>query len=147
MTPIRADLHRSISRHGGRARPTAVAAAVATALGVFLAPDSMAQSANAGDVQELKQEVQALQRKIEQLEAQQQHAAAQAATPAPAGATPAAAPSSSAAPTVKAGPVTLTFGGFTALESVYRNKNETADIGSNYNSAIPYTYQPNSHIS
>jgi hypothetical protein len=147
MTPIRADLHRSISRLGGRARPTAVAAAVATALGVFLAPDSMAQSANAGDVQELKQEVQALQRKIEQLEAQQQHAAAQAATPAPAGATPAAAPSSSAAPTVKAGPVTLTFGGFTALESVYRNKNETADIGSNYNSAIPYTYQPNSHIS
>jgi hypothetical protein len=147
MTPIRADLHRSLPRLHGRARPTAVAAAVATALGVFLAPDSMAQSANASDVQELKSEVQALQRKIEQLEAQQQHAAAQAATPAPAGATPAAAPSSSAAPTVKAGPVTLTFGGFTALESVYRNKNETADIGSNYNSAIPYTYQPNSHIS
>jgi hypothetical protein len=42
--------------------------------------------------------------------------------------------------------VTLTFGGFTALESVYRNKNETADIGSNYNSAIPYAYQPNAHI-
>lgn len=146
MTPIRADLHRSIPRLPGRARPTAVAAAVATALGVFLAPDSLAQSAKASDVQDLKSEVQALQRKIEQLEAQQ-HAAAQATTPAPAGATPAAAASSSAAPTVKAGPVTLTFGGFTALESVYRNKNQTADIGSNYNSAIPYTYQPNSHIS
>jgi hypothetical protein len=147
MTPIRAELHRSIPRLPGRARPTAVAAAVATALGVFLAPDSMAQSANASDVQELKSEVQALQRKIEQLEAQQQHAAAQATTPAPTGATPAAAASSSSAPTVKAGPVTLTFGGFTALESVYRNKNETADIGSNYNSAIPFAYQPNAHIS
>jgi hypothetical protein len=143
MTPIRADLHRSIPRLPGRARPTAVAAAVATALGVFLAPDSMAQSANASDVQELKSEVQALQRKIEQLEAQQQHAAAQT-TPAPAAAAPAAA---SAAPMVKAGPVTLTFGGFTALEAIYRNKNQTADVGSNYNSAIPYTYQPNSHIS
>jgi hypothetical protein len=106
----------------------------------------MAQSASASDVQELKSEVQKLQHKIEQLEAQQ-HAAAQATTPAPAGATAAQAASSSSAPTVKAGPVTLTFGGFTALESVYRNKNETADIGSNYNSAIPYTYQPNAHIS
>ncbi|HEY6922028.1 MAG TPA: hypothetical protein VI653_01070 [Steroidobacteraceae bacterium] len=146
MTPIRADLHRSIPRLCGRARPTAVAAAVATALGVFLAPDSMAQSANASDVSELKSEVQALQRKIEQLEAQQ-HAAAQATTPAPAGATASQAVSSSSAPVVKAGPVTLTFGGFTALESVYRNKNESADVGSNYNGAIPFAYQPNAHIS
>jgi len=30
---------------------------------------------------------------------------------------------------------------------VYRNKNETADIGSNYNTGIPYAYQPNAHIS
>jgi hypothetical protein len=106
----------------------------------------MAQSASASDVKELKSEVQKLQHKIEQLEAQQ-HAAARTTTPAPAGATPAQAVSSSSAPTVKAGPVTLTFGGFTALESVYRNKNETADIGSNYNSAIPYTYQTNAHVS
>lgn len=151
MTPIRADLHRSIPRLPGRARPTAVAAAVATALGVFLAPDSLAQSASASDVQALKSEVQALQRKIEQMEAQQQHAAAQNAgaqtAPAPAGATASQAVASSSAPTLKAGPVTLTFGGFTALESVYRNKNESADIGSNYNSAIPFAYQPNAHIS
>ena len=51
------------------------------------------------------------------------------------------------APTVAAGPVTLTFGGFTALESVYRSKNESADIGSNYNTAIPFDYQSNAHIS
>ena len=143
MTPKRAELHRSLPCVGGRARPTAVAAAVATALGVFLAPDSMAQSASASDVQQLKAEMQRLQQKIDQLEAQQ--AATAQTTPAPAAAPAPAAPN--AAPTVKAGPVTLTFGGFTAFESVYRNKNETADIGSNYNTAIPYTYQPNAHIS
>jgi hypothetical protein len=124
-------------------RPTAVAAAVATALGVFLAPDAMSQSASASDVQALKSEVQQLQRKIDQLEAQQQAAAQN--TPAPAAA--AAPTAKSGSPTVKAGPVTLTFGGFMALESVYRNKNETADIGSNYNSAIPYAYQTNAHVS
>jgi len=119
-----------------------VAAAVATALGVFLAPDAMSQSASASDVQALKSEVQQLQRKLDQLEAQQ--AAAQS-TPAPA---KAAAPAAAATqPVLKAGPVTLTFGGFTAFESVYRNKNETADIGSNYNSAIPYAYQTNAHVS
>jgi hypothetical protein len=143
MTPTSADQHRLTPLLDGRARPTAVAVAVATAIGVFLAPDSMAQSASASDVQQLKSEVQRLQRQIDQLEAKQ--AAAAQTTPAPAAAPAPAAPSS--APTVKAGPVTLTFGGFTALESVYRNKNETADIGSNYNTAIPYTYQPNAHIS
>jgi hypothetical protein len=143
MTPICADQHRLTPRSNGRARPTAVAVAVATALGVFLAPDSMAQSASASDVQQLKSEMQRLQRQIEQLEAKQ--AATAQTTPAPA---PAPAPvAASAAPTLKAGPVTLTFGGFTALETIYRNKNETADVGSNYNTAIPYTYQPNAHIS
>jgi hypothetical protein len=106
----------------------------------------MAQNASASDVQQLKSEMQRLQHKIDQLEAQQaQQAAAAQTTPVPVAAPAPAAPSG--APTVKAGPVTLTFGGFTALESLYRSKNESADIGSNYNTAIPYTYQPNSHIS
>ena len=47
---------------------------------------------------------------------------------------------------VQAGPVRLTFGGFTALETVYRDKNETADIGSSFNSAIPFDYQTNAHL-
>jgi hypothetical protein len=140
MTPIRAELHRSMASLSGRVRPTAVAAAVATALGVFLAPDAMSQTASASDVQALKSEVQQLQRKIDQLEKQQAQS-----TPAPAAA--AAPAAASANPTVKAGPITLTFGGFMALETVYRNKNQTADIGSNYNTAIPFTYQPNAHIS
>ena len=44
---------------------------------------------------------------------------------------------------VPAGPVNLTFGGFTALEMVARDHNETADIGSSFSSAIPFPYQVN----
>ncbi len=54
--------------------------------------------------------------------------------------------SSSASPTFSAGPVNITFGGFTALEAVGRSKDETADIGSNYNTGIPFNYQPQAHF-
>ncbi|HEX4150738.1 MAG TPA: hypothetical protein VHY75_00855 [Steroidobacteraceae bacterium] len=104
----------------------------------------MSQTASTSDVQALKSEVQQLQRRIDQLEADQ----AAAAQSAPRRETPAGkeAPVPST-PAITAGPLTLTFGGFMALESVYRNKNETADIGSNYSTGIPFTYQPNAHIS
>ncbi|HEX4051762.1 MAG TPA: hypothetical protein VHY19_12865 [Steroidobacteraceae bacterium] len=52
----------------------------------------------------------------------------------------------SATPTLQAGPLYLTFGGFTALEGVWRSKDETADIGSNYNTGIPYAYQAQDHF-
>jgi len=52
----------------------------------------------------------------------------------------------SSSPTWQAGPVTLSVGGFTALESLYRSKNETADIGSNYNTGIPYAFSSNAHL-
>ncbi|MGH8207922.1 MAG: hypothetical protein ACRETK_14195 [Steroidobacteraceae bacterium] len=45
-----------------------------------------------------------------------------------------------------AGPLDLTFGGFVAAESVWRSKDETADIGSNYNTGIPYNDQPQAHF-
>ena len=145
MSPIRPVFHCPIPGSTVRARPTAWAVATALAFGVFLAPEATPQTASASDVQALKSEVQQLQRKIEQLEAQQQEAAAQNA---PRRETPAGKePPVPSTPTVTAGPLTLTFGGFMALESVYRNKNETADIGSNYNTGIPFTYQPNAHIS
>ncbi|HTW75040.1 MAG TPA: hypothetical protein VMD56_09010 [Steroidobacteraceae bacterium] len=54
--------------------------------------------------------------------------------------------SSDAKPTFSAGPLDITFGGFTALESVWRSKDETADIGSNYNTLIPFAYQPQDHF-
>src|ERR1700720_2312184 len=145
MTPSHAELHRFMPRLAGRARPTAVAAAVATALGVFLAPQAMSQTASSADLKDLKNQVEQLQRQIDRLQAQQ--AAAAQTAPAPAAPAAAPAPASPSSPTVKAGPVTLTFGGFTALETLYRNKNQTADIGSNYNTGIPFAYQPNAHIS
>jgi len=49
-------------------------------------------------------------------------------------------------PSLQAGPLTISFGGFTALESVWRSKNETADIGSNYNTGIPYADSSNAYL-
>jgi hypothetical protein len=47
---------------------------------------------------------------------------------------------------LQAGPLTISFGGFTALESVWRSKNETADIGSNFNTGIPYADSSNAYL-
>jgi len=143
MSPIRPILHCSMPSLTGRACPTALAPAIAMALGMILAPEAKSQTASADDLQELKSEVKQLQRKIEQLEARQQAAPSAPRRETPAGKEPPV-PST---PAVTAGPLTLTFGGFMALESVYRNKNETADIASNYNTGIPFVYQPNAHIS
>lgn len=55
-------------------------------------------------------------------------------------------PISSTTPTFNAGPLKFTFGGFTAAESVWRSKDETADIGSNYNTLIPFAYQSQAHF-
>ncbi|MFI4895807.1 MAG: hypothetical protein ACHP9W_05715, partial [Steroidobacterales bacterium] len=49
-------------------------------------------------------------------------------------------------PSWQAGPLDISFGGFTALESVWRSRNETADIGSNYNTGIPYAFSSNAHL-
>ena len=140
MTPIRAELHRSMPRLCGRARPTAVAAAVATALGVFLAPDAMSQTASQADVQSLKQQVQKLQQQIDKLEQQQ----SQPVPPPAVAAEPAhnAPEAAAAGPSFHAGPVKVTLGGFVELMVVTRNRNESADWASNFNGSIPY---PNSH--
>jgi hypothetical protein len=154
MTSIRPELHRApvstgLTGSAAARRSSVLATAVAAALGVVFTPQALAQQSTAAQLQTLKDQIDQLQRQVQQLQAQQQAAAAQSQPAAPAAsAAPAAAPAAAnAAPTVKAGPVTLTFGGFTAFETAYRNKNEVADIGSNYNTAIPYSYQPNDHIS
>lgn len=48
--------------------------------------------------------------------------------------------------TMDLGRTTLTWGGFLAMESVYRSRSETADIGSSY-SGIPFSNQPTAHMS
>ncbi|MGH8150556.1 MAG: hypothetical protein ACRETB_11370 [Steroidobacteraceae bacterium] len=53
----------------------------------------------------------------------------------------------SADPSLQEGPLTLTFGGFTELATLYRNRNEVADVGSDFNSGIPYYDNPQSQVS
>jgi hypothetical protein len=76
---------------------------------------------------------------------------AQAGTPvqaaAPTDGTQAAAQSSQAggdqqSAAIQAGPVTLNFGGFTELASIYRNRNEVSDVGSDFNNGIPFNNNP-----
>jgi hypothetical protein len=42
--------------------------------------------------------------------------------------------------------VNVTLGGFLAMESLYRSRSETADIGSSFN-GIPFSNQPAAHMS
>lgn len=51
------------------------------------------------------------------------------------------------APAIQTGPLTLTFGGFTELATIYRNRNESADVGSDYNTGIPFYDNSNSQVS
>jgi hypothetical protein len=55
--------------------------------------------------------------------------------------------SAEAGPGIHAGPLTLTFGGFVEFAAIYRDKDEVADIGSNFNTGIPYPDSPNNHVS
>ncbi len=43
--------------------------------------------------------------------------------------------------------IKFTFGGFIAAESVYRSRNETADINSSFNGGIPFRNNPNYNLS
>src|ERR1700731_3311514 len=92
MTPNRADLHRSMPRPSGRVRRTAVAAAVATALGVLLAPEAMSQAATQADIQSLEKQVQKLQQEIDRMKTQPVPAPSAAQEPAHPEAAKAAAP-------------------------------------------------------
>ena len=142
MTPIRSELPaRTPAPSAFVRRSGMIAAAVAAVLGV--AANQQVLAADSGELQQLKEQIDRLQRQVERLQQQQ----AQAPAPAAAAATPAPAAASTASPAFKAGPLTITLGGYMALETVYRDRNQTADIGSNYNGAIPFNYQPNAHIS
>lgn len=48
---------------------------------------------------------------------------------------------------IPAGPLTINFGGFTELAGIWRNRNETADVGSNFNTAIPFPISAQNHLS
>jgi len=42
--------------------------------------------------------------------------------------------------------INVTLGGFLAMESLYRSRSETADIGSSFN-GVPFSNQPTAHMS
>src|SRR5882724_5048593 len=42
--------------------------------------------------------------------------------------------------------IDLTIGGYIEAASIYRTRNETADISSNFNTAIPFPNSPNYHL-
>jgi hypothetical protein len=55
-------------------------------------------------------------------------------------------PSTSTNPTIQAGPVTLLFGGFTELATIYRNKSESTDVASSF-SGVPMANTEQSNVS
>lgn len=63
------------------------------------------------------------------------------------GLTPNAEKPAEAEPGRRARPLTITFGGFVELAAIYRDKDEIADIGSNFNTGIPYPDSPNNDVS
>lgn len=116
--------------------------------GVFMAA-APAAAQSAAQMQSIQQQINALQAEMGQLKAQSARVqAAVAARPVP---PPQAAPVIAMGPalplgTFQLGAVTVTLGGFAALEGVYRSRNEAASIDTNFNGGIPLPNNPNYHI-
>jgi uncharacterized small protein (DUF1192 family) len=147
MKLIPSQLHHGAPGLQNGARHGLLAAAVAAALGVLATPAAVAaDTVSAADLQKLQEQVERLQREIDRMKAQQaqQPAPASPQAPSPLVASPKepANAGTAPAPTFMAGPVKVTLGGFVELMVVNRDRNESADWASNFNTAIPY---PNSH--
>ncbi len=144
-------------------RSVAIAAAVAV-LGASATTAALAQddATTAQQIQSLKTQVEQLQRQLDGLQARQSAAAstvtqsAQASAPeatsgprllnvsdppqgtSASGASSAQAGDPPGGPGIQAGPLLITFGGFTELALIYRNHDEFADVGSVAFSGIPF---------
>ncbi|WP_454616649.1 FlxA-like family protein [Bradyrhizobium cenepequi] len=92
-------------------------------------------------IKELKDEIARTRKKTDKVEAAQ---ASAAAAPPPAPLPPAAKGPLFKAPQFETNKVKVTLGGFLAAESVWRQRNEVADIGSNLG-GIPYPFSPLYH--
>ncbi len=111
---------------------------------------AQAQEISPASIKVLQDQINALQKQLEDLKAAQAEAAAKAAQAEAAAKTAAAAPAPSAPSktalikpegrgTLKVGDrVKVTVGGFVEAASIYRSKNEVADVGSNFNTGIPF---------
>lgn len=130
---------RRVSHH------IAVATAVALALGVADRSDAAEPASNSQRLDELQRQVQELQRELEQLRAQPEQRAAQATTEATAA--PTQSGTSTTNPSFKAGPLTITLGGFAELAGIYRDHNQVADVSSNFNTGVTYPNARQHHLS
>jgi hypothetical protein len=90
-------------------------------------------------LKELQSEIASTRKKTDKVEAAQAHAIAAAPPPPPDKGPILKAPTLAVTDKVK-----VTVGGFIAAESVWRQRNEVADIGSNFG-AIPYPFSPLYH--
>ena len=111
----------------------------ALALAIVAGPlSAQAQNVSQDEIKALQAQINALQKQLEDVKAAQAAAAAKAA------AAPPAAPSKEAAVTpegkgvVTIGKTKVTVGGFIEAATIYRNRNEVADVGSNFNTGIPF---------
>lgn len=140
----------AISRGTGPANLAgcSTARAVAIVLGTLLGSEALAQGANPASPQldELTRQVRELQQQIDQLRSEQQRSEQQASARQAAAPAPLNVPENTG-PGIHAGPLTLTFGGFAELAGIYRDRNETADVSSNFNTGIPFPNSPQYHLS
>ena len=107
-----------------------------------------AQDISPDSIKALQAQINALQKQLEEVKAAQAEAAAKAVKAASKAAAAAPAPSAPSKTaliqpegrgTLKVGDrVKVTVGGFVEAASIYRSKNEVADIGSNFNTGIPF---------
>jgi hypothetical protein len=102
-------------------------------------------SAHAADISQdsiniLQAQINALQKQLEEVKAAQAEAAAKAAaaTAAPGAPSKEAAVTPEGRGTMTIGRTKVTVGGFIEAAGIYRSKNEAADVGSNFNTAIPF---------
>ena len=139
------------------------AALAASAEGATPTKEEQPAKENARKIQALREKIEALQRKVDAQAADEQQAKVDAAA-ASAQAAAASASAKAAADSMPAQArsavdaakpkndklyvkgVTLTFGGFSALETIYRSRNETADISSSF-TGIPYDNNVVGHTS
>ncbi len=113
----------------------------AVALAMAAGPlSTQAQDISQDSIKALQAQINALQKQLEDVKAAQAAAAAKAAAVAPAPSAPSkeAAVASEGRGTMRVGKTKVTVLGFVEAAGIYRSKNEVADVGSNFNTGIPF---------
>jgi hypothetical protein len=117
----------------------------ASALALLLEPTVAGAEVSQDQITALQNQIQTLQKQLDQIKAEQQKQAASSSPVSSAAAVPAA--GSGAQTETAGGGVKVTVGGFVETAAIDRSKNETADVASNFNTAIPFNNVVNAHQS